>query len=155
MNALSVAFSSVCALFYAAYYVAPWFQASKCICDCTGAGPDPELLRLVQSQLDRCGPAQLQPLEKVELWPPLWLVILPWLLLVGAGLFGCRRPLLRGLAPISEVSALTSFSTPRVTSFELFSGSRAIEPEPLALADFRDAPRWAPPAGSRSRGIRG
>lgn len=149
MNALSLASTSACALFYAAYYVAPWFQPSKCICDCTGSGPDPELLRLVQSQLDRCGPAQLQPVDKAYWWPPLWFVALPWCFLAGTVIF-FLRPSLRGFTPILERAAAAVPPTPRLTFFE-----PADEPEQLALADFRDAPRWTPPSGSRSRGVRG
>ena len=101
-----------------------WLTRSNCVCECSRSEKDP-ILKLLQSQLERCGPEKLNSVACPAAVTPLW-----------ADFFFCSLTLL-----------LTSLGFAAGRAWERYCSSGP-EPQPLSLANV---PRWYP-AGTNPPG---
>ena len=130
MSLTSLSCAIAASFFGAGAIVAQWSQSSNCLCDCSGGDQSTEVLGLLKSQLDRCGPEHL-------LHPPFspevvatagfasWIVATIVLILVGV---------------VAQWQRIVGYLLPFIKS----DAKGLVE-------DARAGPRWSPPRGSRAR----
>ena len=116
-------------------------HTNHCLCDCSGSDQSEEVLSILRSQLDRCGPEQLTaaappppPEPAIESWP-----LFSWCL--GGGLL---------LFAVVELRALRSLFAKSLWKEPALLPVRdaSADPDPLNAAIV---PRWRPTGGSVAR----
>ena len=102
-----------------------WLTRSTCVCECSRSENDP-ILKLLQAQLDRCGPEKLHG------------VVCPAAVACSSDLFSwCLTLLLTGLGFVAGLAWERPWST---------------EPDPQQLS-LANVPRWHPSGTSPPGGI--
>jgi hypothetical protein len=131
IQALQLHLLALCGLLggFGGYWVRDRASGVPCVCDCTPASHS-EVLRILSSQLDRCGPEQLSREVAKEVGGDSRL----WVLLV-CGCVNC---------------CLLFFGIRYGRSLTTDAGAELIGGAPLAI---EDAPRWAPSGRSGARRI--